>query len=423
MKSLLLFLLLSVACLAVEYREPVGPNIPAHNFLAAELGVVPDSGKPITEALQQAVDKVARSGGGRLTLSKGTYLCGPLHLPGRFDLHLDRDAVLQLLPLGADFPTENGRYLSFLTAADVHDLRLSGEGVIDGGGEPWWKAFRAKELKLRRPQLIGFEQCERVEISGITLRNPPNTHMALRLCREVRLLGLTLRAPGNSPNTDGLNLSGKNYLIANCDISTGDDNIVFLTHAAKGWTPPVCENLLVRDCRLGEGHGLSIGSFTGGGIRGLRVERCRFEGTTSGIRLKADRNRGGLVENLWYRDITMRDVKYPVYVTSYYPKTPKTPEEDAGTPSGVKTPHWQSLVIENLRAEGCENSVVLWGLPEAPLCRVLFRQVVIKSKASPVLYHVDGVQFDHVDLQWTQDGPARVYKASGKGLAGLPEKP
>ncbi|MDR1011228.1 MAG: hypothetical protein LBM04_08930, partial [Opitutaceae bacterium] len=91
--------------------------------------------------------------------------------------------------------------------------------------------------------------------------------------------------------------SGKNYLITGCDISTGDDNIVILTHAAKDWSKPVCENFIIRDCTFGEGHGMSIGSHTGGGVRGVLVENCAFDGTTAAIRMKSRRDNGGLVEN------------------------------------------------------------------------------------------------------------------------------
>ena len=57
---------------------------------------------------------------------------------------------------------------------------------------------------------------------------------------------------------------------------------------------------------------MSIGSETGGGVSNLLVTHCTFNGTTSGIRIKTSREKGGLVENLIYRDLTMTNVERPI---------------------------------------------------------------------------------------------------------------
>jgi len=399
--SLLLAALLAASASAADLSSlaPEAPRIPSREFSAATLGVKPDAGSPVTASLQAAVDHVAAAGGGKLVIPRGEYIVGPLRLASRLDLHLSAGAVLRLLPREQAFPADASRYASLLSASGASDVRIGGPGRIDGQGEPWWRAYRAKELTLRRPQLIQLEQCERVELSGFTSINPPNTHVALRLCREVTIRDVTLEAPDDSPNTDGLNLSGKNYLIERCRISTGDDNIVVLTHSAKGWTPPVCENFVIRDCALGFGHGLSIGSYTGGGIRGLLAERVTFDATTSGIRLKSDRDRGGLVENLVYRDITMRGVKNPVFISSYYPKEPKSPDLDPARPVTDKTPRWKNILIEKLRATGSQNSFVLWGLPERPLENVTIRDAIIASERAAKFYHAGDLTATEVLLE------------------------
>ena len=387
---------------------PLAPDIPAREFAAADLGVRPDAGAPVTAALQSAIDQVASAGGGKLVLAPGQYLVGPLRLTSHFELHLSAGAVLKLLPREQDYPVDGARYTSFLSATGASDLRIGGPGRIDGQGEAWWRAYRTKELTLRRPQLILLERCERVELYGFTSINPPNTHVALRLCREVTIRDVTLDAPDDSPNTDGFNISGKNYLIEDCRISTGDDNIVVLTHAAKDWAPPVCENFVIRDCALGFGHGLSIGSFTGGGIRGLLAERIAFDATSSGIRMKADRDRGGLVENLTYRDITMRGVKNPVFISSHYPKEPKTPDLDEAHPLTEKTPRWKNILIEKLRAEDSLNSIVLWGLPERPLENVTIRDAKIASERGAKFYYAGNLATAEVVLE-TPAKPAQDF--------------
>jgi polygalacturonase len=399
--------LLFAACVAaasalaadLASSAPAAPDIPAREFSAAKLGVAPDLGAPVTAALQKAIDHVGGQGGGKLVLAPGDYLVGPLRLTSRLDLHLSAGAVLKLLPREQGYPSDSSRYASLLSASGASDLRIGGPGRIDGQGEAWWRAYRAKELSLRRPQLILLDDCERVELSGFTSINPPNTHVALRLCRDVTIRDVTLEAPDDSPNTDGLNLSGKNYLIERCRISTGDDNIVVLTHSGRGWPSPVCENFVIRDCALGFGHGLSIGSYTGGGIRGILAERITFDATTSGIRMKADRDRGGLVENLVYRDITMRGVKNPVFISSHYPKEPRSPDLDEARPITERTPRWKNILIENLRAEGSQNSIVLWGLPERPLEDVTIRKTAIASERGAKYYYAGNLNVADVVLE------------------------
>lgn len=411
MKRLLLLFaaLLSASAPATELSTlaPEAPRIPAREFSATELGVSPSSLKTVTTDLQRAIDLVVAQGGGKLILPPGDYVSGPLRLASRLDLYLSAGAVLKLLPREQDYPADASRYTSLLSASGATDLRIGGPGKIDGQGEAWWRAYRAKELTLRRPQLILLDHCERIELSGFTSINPPNTHVALRLCREVTIRDITLDAPDDSPNTDGLNLSGRNYLIERCRISTGDDNIVVLTHSAKDWAPPVCENFVIRDCALGFGHGLSIGSYTGGGIRGLLAERITFDATSSGIRLKAARDRGGLVEDLTYRDITMRGVKNPVFISSYYPKEPKHPELDVkdSHPVTEKTPRWNNILIENLRVTDSENSLVLWGVPEFPLGEITLRDATFSTKRGAKLYHAPRVTLDRVSVT-PESGPA-----------------
>ncbi len=421
--SLLLAAFVATAAFAADLASlvPAEPRIPAREFSAADLGVSPGQRQPVTAALQKAIDRVTSEGGGKLVLGPGEYLVGPLRLASRLDLHLASGAVLKLLPRGQNHPADASRYASLLSASGASDLRISGPGRIDGQGEAWWRAYRAKELTLRRPQLIQLEQCERVELSDFTSINPPNTHVALRLCREVTIREVTIEAPDDSPNTDGLNLSGKNYLIERCRVSTGDDNIVVLTHSAKGWTPPVCENFVIRDCALGFGHGLSIGSYTGGGIRGLLAERIVFDATTSGIRLKADRDRGGLVEDLVYRDITMRGVKNPVFISSYYPKEPKSPDLDPARPVTDKTPRWKNILIEKLRATGSQNSFVLWGLPERPLENVTIRDAIIASERGAKFYHAGNLTATEVLLE-NKASPAQDFWPARSPASILPTR-
>ena len=83
------------------------------------------------------------------------------------------------------------------------------------------------------------------------------------------------------------------------------------------------------------GHGLCIGGQTPGGLRRLIVRHCTFDSTDAGIRLKAGRGAGGLVEDLSYDDLTMRNVRVPIHITSDYPEPPTKPAADPARPVTV----------------------------------------------------------------------------------------
>ncbi len=417
MRLSLLVLSFALSCQAC-LGAPQLPKIPANTVSVTDHGAHGDAITDNTKAIQKAIDIAAKKGG-IVTIPEGVYLCGPLTLASRVELRIEKGATLKLLPYSETFPSANGRYLNFISAKNCTDIKISGEGVIDGQGAPWWTAFTAKELALRRPQLIALESCERVALENFTTLNPPNTHFALRLCQNVTMRGLTLRAPGNSRNTDGINISGKNYLIANCDISTGDDNIVILTHSAKDWESPVCENFEVRDCTFGEGHGMSIGSHTGGGIRGLLVENCTFDRTTAAIRMKSYRDNGGLVENLVYKNITVKGARYPLFISSYYPKEPKKPSLDKGTSAPADTkPRWKNILIENLTVTDSQNSIILWGLPEIPIADVTIRNATFRAKKGAIINNAERIALYNIRL--ICDTPPALHTYNAK-IEGLPE--
>ena len=399
---------------ATPMAAPRLPQIPDRSFDITKYGAVGDGKTVTTEAIQKAIEAASKAGGGTVLIPAGRFVSGPIELGSNLGLHLAKDAVLLMSSHFNDFPVEKDRHRDFITARRAHDIRIDGPGTIDGQGAPWWKAFRAKELKPRRPQMIRLMDCERVEIDGISTLNPPNTHCSLTNCREVTICGVTMTAPGDSPNTDALNVSGENYSITDCKISTGDDNIVLV--GRSGGEPT--KDFTITHCSLGSGHGLSIGSHTAGGIRNVRVEDVSFDGTISGIRMKAARDRGGVVENLSYKNITMKGVRYPIFISSYYPKEPTRPEQDAPQAVGTLTPVWRKIAIENAVITEARNSVILWGVPEFPIVDVDLKNVSISAENGMTIFNARNIHFYNCEITVSKGPKLTTYQAQVEGLAG-----
>jgi polygalacturonase len=402
------------------------PVIPGKSFNIAANGAVGDGAKNNATAIQQTIDAADAAGGGRVVIPAGKFVSGPITLRNKIDLHLEKDASLVMSSNADDFPVVGNRRESFIRASGLHDIRISGEGTIDGQGEPWWTAFRAAKGSgdngPRRPQMIYLEKCERVELDGFTTLNPPNTHCSLRESKDITIDQLKMIAPASSANTDALNLSVvQNVIITRCDISTGDDNIVLLCSGNNDPAHPKVNNVIIRDCKLGVGHGLSIGSYTSGGVQNVHVENISFDGTTSGIRMKAWRDRGGLVKNISYKNITMKNVKYPIYITSYYPQTPKGPGEDLPPGSNSKIPEWTDITIEDVTISDSPNSIILWGLSDKPITNLTLKNVKASCEQGAVAFHTQAT-FSGVAMKPKTGPPLQVFNAKVTGMESIPFK-
>jgi len=395
------------------------PVIPDRTISVREHGAVGDGTADDTAAIQQAIDAAAATGGGRVVLPAGRYLSRPLTLRSRIDLHLERDAVLLMSQRFEDYPQGSNVFLKFIAAEGVEDVRVSGPGTIDGRGQPWWDRFlelkaEKREKEFPRPQTIYVSKSRRVALESFTSLNPPNSHCTFRDCRDLTFRGLTMTAPDESPNTDAINLGRvKNVLVTSCTISTGDDNVA-LVSSGDAIDANVTEHVTIRDCTFGFGHGMSIGSFTSAGLRDITVENVTFDKTVNGIRIKSEMDRGGEVRGVTYRNLSMTGVRYPIVITSWYPKWPRNPAE-AQPASGASLPRYADILIENVTLADCKNGPVIYGLPNHPIARVTVRGLKADVLQGGIVFFAE-TTFEGCEIRAEKGPPLQAFQATVRGL-------
>jgi polygalacturonase len=424
----------SDACLAAFLVSTIGlcaqaqdiplPVIPNAVFNITNNGATADGKTLNTAALQKTIDACSAAGGGTVRVPAGIFLTMPFRLASGINLHLDKGAAILISDDITNYPVAKNRCVDSITASGAHDIEISGEGTIDGQGDAWWVAFRADSKMTHRPYMIKFSECIRLLVSGVTLQNSPMFHLVPQNCTDVTIRGIHIHSPSDAPNTDGIDPSGWNFLISDCAIDTGDDNIAIKPTAGRS---PGDKNFTVLNCAFLHGHGMSIGGGSFNGVEDLTVSNCTFDGTDSGIRIKTPRGNGGLAQNFTYENITMTNVKNPVYINDYYPErdAPKDPSTETAKPVTDRTPIIKKITIRNLTVTNCPNAGTIQGIPEMPVADMTFSNVTISAETGMKIYHARGIRFINSKITVENGKALMTYdaKVTGLGSTAVPPQP
>ena len=374
--------------------KPALPVIPSRTFLLTDYGAIGDGQTLNTEAFKMALAALSAAGGGKLVVPKGVFRTLPITLCSNLDLHLDAGAVIQApdtfeamgLPNPATLKSQDEVREKvktpdpLLNAKDVHDLAITGTGMIDGSGAHWWawseRAARnaAKtepgRVVYRRPHLVVIRNGTRIHVADITLTNSSMFHLVPSNITDLTIERVKVRAPwdGSGPNTDAIDPGpGTNFWIHDCDIDTGDDDIVI----KSGGTNVLIENNTIR-----HGHGISIGSETIAGVHNMLVRNCTFDGADTGIRIKSMRGAGGLVQNVRYTDIHMKNVGSAITLQLDYVDNNRP--DFKGDPTKIPAIH--DIVLENITVESANNAGRIVGLPDSPITNITLRNITITAE-------------------------------------------
>jgi polygalacturonase len=383
------------------------PRFAKRDFVITKFGAVNGGMTDSTEAIRRAVEACSKAGGGRVVVPSGTFLTGAIHLKSNVNLHVSDGATLKFsqdpkhyLPLV--FSRWEGmelmNYSPFIYAFGQQNIAITGGGTLDGQGDnthwwPWkgqerygWKRGDADQRKARksleemterglpvaerifgeghylRPQFIQPYRCTNVLIEGITIKNSPMWEIHPVLCTNVIVRGVNISTHG--PNNDGCDPeSCTDVLIEDCVFDTGDDCIAIKSgRNADGRRLNVpSQNIVIRNCTMKEGHGgITVGSEISGGVRGVFAENCRLDSPNldHALRVKNNRMRGGLLENLYFRNIQVGQVAHAVITIDF--------NYEEGE-RGKHTPVVRNFVVENLKSGRSKYALDVQGFGSAPI--------------------------------------------------------
>jgi polygalacturonase len=412
-------------------------SVHAAEFNVRDYGAKGDGKTLDTAAIQKALNDSGKSGG-TVRIRAGTYLSGPLTLRTKTTLQLDEGAKLQatgdqtaFLKNGTNWleASSSSDFVPFIGGKGLVDVSITGKGIIDGAGENWWgPAEEARRKKagytLPRPRLIVLNDSKNVKVTGVTLQNSPTFHFVPTDCEDVVVEGVTVKAPAGSANTDAIDPSRcRRVLITKCDIDVGDDNIAIKSGKKVTSREFACEDITITDCIFRHGHGCSIGSETVGGVRNVTVKNCRFEGTENGIRIKSYRGKGGVIENIRYENITMKDVDPAITLTCVYGGTSagdavqsSAPPEGATSSGTEGLPVMRKIQIRDVKATAQRGAGLILGLADSVISDVVLENVEINSVTGMTVKNAKGIELKNVKVTPKSGAPYLLENAQVEGL-------
>lgn len=338
----------------LEQIQP--PSFPNKDFPITDFGAKGDNDTDCTAAFKKAIEACNEAGGGRVVVPDGTFLTGAIHMRSNVNLHLKKGAVISFFTNTDDYlpmvytrfeGIECMNYSPLVYAFGQENMAITGNGTLDGNADitNWWrwKWIQKPDVNklgsmgdegvpveerlfgdghLLRPVMIQPYHCKNILIEGVTIRNSPMWHINPVLSENITVRNVTVI--GHGPNNDGCNPeSCKNVLIEGCHFDTGDDCIAIKSgrnNDGRRVNVP-SENIIIRDCEMKEGHGgVVIGSEISGGARNIFAEDCLMDSPNldRGLRIKTNSRRGGVVENVFMRNVTMRQVKEAALRINYH---------------------------------------------------------------------------------------------------------
>lgn len=406
-----------------------------------------------TGAVQQAINQANQQGGGVVLVPAGFWLTGPIQLLSNVNLHISNGAILQFSNNPKDYPlvrsnwegTDAIRAQSPISAVGARNIAITGQGIIDGAGEAWRPVKKGKltagewgkligsggvldakketwyptdgalkastmdrpgviaagfteanteEIKeFLRPNMISFKECEQILLEGVTFQNSPAWNIHPLLCKHIIVENIQVKNPWFAQNGDGIDIESCEFVsVRNSKFDVGDDGICLKSgkdvEGRKRGRPSA--HIIIENCVVFHGHGgVVVGSEMSGGVHDVFVNNCQFLDTDVGLRFKTSRGRGGVVENIYIRDISMKNIAGEAILFDMYYQG-KDPVSTYGNgsenpkieliPINEGTPQIKNIFVEHVVAKGAETGLLIRGLPEMPIRDIQLTNIDIESK-------------------------------------------
>jgi polygalacturonase len=386
-----------------------------------------------TEAIKNAISEISKSGGGKVIVPEGKWLTGPIVLRSNVNLHLEEGAEILFSQDFSDYlpavltnyeGCEVYSYSPFIYAFKQENIAITGKGVLQGQGKPWWELRKTKGNGTKRikemnenevpvekrrfdnldnfllPVFFGPQYCKNVLLEGIRFEYGAFWTVNPSFCENIIIRDiyiLTHGEYGRTRNGDGINPNScQNVLIEYNTLDTGDDCITLKAGRNKdGRRLGIPEkNILIRYNVGLQGHGgIVIGSEMSGGVENVYAHDCKFYGTDRVVRLKTGRGRGGYIRNCWFINMEADTIeREAIRINMLYGDSKKQVQE-----VNEGTPRIENIHIENLSCKYSKRTnISIIGIPEMPVKNVTIKNINIGGKRGVRISDAKNIQIENL---------------------------
>jgi len=413
-----------------------------------------------TNAIQKAIDECSSKGGGIVTLEPGVYKTGSLFIKSNVHFRIDKDVEIIGSQNFDDYPEIDTRIAgiemkwpaALFNIIGQNNAMISGDGNVNARGKFCWDKYRTMrtdydkrglrwivDYDCKRIRTLLVQSSSNITIKNIRFANAGFWTVQLLYSHHLTIDGIVVRnnEDGKGPSTDGIDVDSSSWvLIENCDIDCNEDDICL--KSGRDWdglrVNKPTEYVVIRKCIARKGGGLlTLGSETSGGIHHVLAENLQGKGTGNGLHIKSATTRGGLIEDIHFRNIQLDSVTTAFQFTmnwnpAYsYSTLPKGYSYDS-IPAHWKTmlhkvepvekgiPQFKNIFVSNITAAGVKKVMNAVGLKESSLINFQFSTLNIGGNVAGDISFADGWQFKNVTIKAADNKPLNVLNSNNMNI-------
>jgi len=388
------------------------PSIPEKTFTISPNAAADD--------IQKAIDKAALEGGGTVKIPKGTYLSNPVNIKSNVQIFLEEGAILKFIPLPEIYPLVYTwfegipcmNYSSMIYAKDQVNIKISGNGIIDGQGNlPVWKNMKYSEeadwdlLKdmedegvspehrsfgkghSLRPDLITLVNCKNIEISGVTILNAPYLTINPILCEDLTISHINIKSSGYD-QTGISPQSSSRIIIENVKISETNDGIRIRSGRVKDPSVKPSEDIIIRNSEFNniENDAIALGSKVRGGVSRVFISGITINGAECGLSILLDAEYKGFINEIFVKDIIAGRIAGPFIFCGI-----------TNASSDQKKSDLSNLKFENLNIDSCSRAFIIDGSDKQNVCNISISNSGFNAFRESLAENVDNLNLEKVE--------------------------